>query len=387
MPLCSCGVIPAALGLKRDGASNGATMGFLISTPQTGVDSILVSASFLGLPFAIFKVLSALITGVLGGLLVNFYEKRKTRERLNNALLPSSPQLASLVFPSPRHEERGLRGEERSPLSASERGLGGEVTRLKIKSLLEFSINDLMRTIYGWVLFGIAAAAMIEIAVPPGGLSTTFGSHGLLSMLGMLLIAMPLYVCATGSVPIAASLINAGMPLGSALVFLMAGPATNSATLGAVYKTFGKAVTAIYVLVVAVMSIIFGLFFDWVLPSSIAHLDHVHQHGTNWIALISSTILFALFAYFIWSDLRTLLAKKLKKGIEEEKMQLTLSIKGMTCQNCVRHVKNALAAQPGVQSVEVDLEAGRALVSGDAIDAEKLAKAVAAAGYSAQPAK
>ncbi|MCA9710868.1 MAG: permease, partial [Myxococcales bacterium] len=198
LPLCSCGVIPAGLGLRRDGASPGASVGFLISTPQTGVDSMLVSASFLGWPFALLKVGAAVVTGVVGGWLTDAVHAQP------EATAPGGSSGAAAM-------DRSLRG-------AVAHGL------------------DVLRTIWRWVLVGVVASAAIEVLVPPRVFAMLTGAGEVWALLTVLALSLPLYVCATASVPIAAALVAGGFPPGAALVFLMAGPATNVATLGAVYR-------------------------------------------------------------------------------------------------------------------------------------------------------
>ncbi|MCF7855135.1 MAG: permease, partial [Candidatus Pacebacteria bacterium] len=191
MPLCSCGVIPAAIGLKKDGASDSATMGFLISTPQTGVDSIMVSAAFLGLPFALFKVVSAFVTGLIGGTITNI----------------------------------GISEKQRAGTPAADKKESAPCRTIStcIRNLLEFAVNELLYPVWKWIAVGILISAAISFFLPENALAEKAWATGLAGMFLMLLISLPLYVCATASVPIVASLVHAGMPTGAALVFLMAG--------------------------------------------------------------------------------------------------------------------------------------------------------------------
>ena len=178
LPLCSCGVSPAGIGLQRSGASRGASVGFLIATPQTGVDSVMVAAGFLGWPFALYKVAAALITGVTGGLLVEAIDPgEETRED-----------------EAPAHADRSLRG------------------------MLAHGI-DVIRMIWA-ILFGVVVSAALTVFLPAGGLETFVGSSAIVGILVVLMASVPLYVCATASVPIAATLVAAGLPTGAALVFL-----------------------------------------------------------------------------------------------------------------------------------------------------------------------
>ena len=243
MPLCSCGVVPTAIGLHNQGASRGATTSFLISTPQTGVDSVLVSAAFLGWPFALFKVFAAFVTGVFGGWLAD--------------------RVAARAGPVDLLVEQGQpwRIEGNRWLAA-----------------LRYAVFDILGAIDLWLIVGILLAAVITTLVPGGSLENITWTQGLGGMLLVLAISLPLYVCTTSSVPIAASLIAAGMPAGTALVFLMAGPATNIATIGIVYRTLGGHVLGVYLGTVIVASMIFGMGFDFVLGGQSGNAV-AHAHG------------------------------------------------------------------------------------------------------------
>jgi uncharacterized membrane protein YraQ (UPF0718 family) len=263
LPLCSCGVIPAALGLRKDGASKGASVSFLISTPQTGVDSVAVTASLLGLPFALFKVFSAFVMGIAGGMLVN-------------AADPDSDQ-------PPSHSKTASKQHFPHPISEAFR----------------FSYFRLFHEIWLWLLIGIGISALITTLLPEGSLSNFAWASGISGMLIMLVIGLPLYVCATGSVPIAASLVAAGMPTGAALVFLMAGPATNVATVGAVIKTFGKKITGIYLAVIIAGSIGLGMLFNSLFaPIGGGHI-HDHYHFLpEWVHTTAVVMMFLGMAHF-----------------------------------------------------------------------------------------
>ncbi|HYN76992.1 MAG TPA: permease [Lamprocystis sp. (in: g-proteobacteria)] len=343
LPLCSCGVIPTALGLRNEGASKGATTAFMISTPQTGVDSILVTVAFLGWPFALFKLAAAFVTGLVGGVLVN---------RLTEPDPPAPPPEA---------------GEEPAP-----RGLAAIVAALR------YAVDDLLGAIDLWILAGVVVAALIGVLLPTDFFASQSWSQGILGMLVMLAIALPLYVCTTGSVPIAASLIAAGLPAGSALVFLMAGPASNVATFGAVYRTLGGRVLAIYLGTVAILSILFGLFFDGLLPALGAASPGTHQHapGMHWIGTLSALLLIALMMYLTLRRVRTRLAPPPAPAAD-----LTLTVQGMTCQHCVASVKRALEGCASVVEASPDLASGLVRVRGSQLDLGALATAVEKAGF------
>ncbi len=348
MPLCSCGVVPTAIGLKNEGASKGAATSFLISTPQTGVDSILVSASFLGWPFALFKVVAAFVTGIIGGSLVNATVKEP-------------------ALPAPSAMQPITLGPSRGIIPA-----------------IRYGIFDLLAMIDLWIIAGVVASALIAVWIPEGSLNDVSWLQGITGMLVVLGIALPLYVCTTGSVPIAASLIAAGMPLGSALVFLMAGPATNVATMGAVLRALGGRVLAIYLATVAGLSILFGLLFDFVLGTPTGATGHAHLHGPAWI---ETTAAIAMSALLLGLTLRRLTnrikAKSASKG--ENDMTTSLKVEGMTCQHCVANVKKVLEADPSVESAQPDLASGLVTLEGLHLDLPALAAIVEKAGYKASP--
>ena len=286
MPLCSCGVIPTAIGLHRDGASRGSATGFLISTPQTGVDSILVAASFLGWPFALFKVGAALVSGLTGGLLVNALEREEAVEvKVGSCCSIETPPRQGCC-----------------PTDQPQR------PRPRWLEALHFGLIDLLKDIYLWVVAGVLVAAAISAFVPAGRLSEISWTQGLAGMVAMLVISLPMYICATASVPLAASLVGAGMSPGAALVLLMAGPTTNVATMGAIYRTFGSKTLGIYLATVAVMSIVLGMTFDWLIAGEGVRLGQI-QPLPQWFTVMAAGALLVLFAVFAVVDLRRRLAR------------------------------------------------------------------------------
>lgn len=347
LPLCSCGVIPAGLGLKKDGASDGACVGFLISTPQTGVDSILVSGSFLGWPFAFFKLAVAAVTGILGGWLVE--------------ALPASA--------NPRGSVQSL--------AVPQTGRGG------VRELISHG-SDIIRSIWLWLVFGVLVSAAIDVFVPDSYIAQ-LGAWGIWpSLLAVLALSVPLYVCATASVPIAAALVAAGLPAGAALVFLIAGPATNVATIGAVYRHFGRRVLAVYLGTILAGSMLGAVAFESLLSGIAAPTaaGHAHHETHPWWAVGSGWILLALFAWFALADLRRWWQHR-RAAEAESQGELKVAVQGMRCANCVAHVERALRALAGVQSCVVRLEPGEAIVRGQ-VKADRVRQAIRQAGYQAE---
>ncbi len=361
LPLCSCGVIPAGIGLKRTGASNGSAMGFLISTPQTGVDSILVSATFLGWPFALFKVAAAAVTGIAGGWWV---------EGMKDDGAPVEDEAPA--------EEAGVE-------SGGHR-IGGMVVP-KITEMIDHG-GELLQSIWRWVAVGILVSAAIEVLLPQQAWLdlAALGTFG--AAAAALVISLPLYVCATASVPIAAALVANGLPLGAALVFLMAGPATNVATVGAVYRGFGRKVTAVYLTTVIVGSLGFAVLFESLIGGAAVRAGHAHEHGVPWWAATSAILLVLMFGWFGLQEFR-----RWRRNVRADRWSteqvaagepggraVEIAVTGMTCGNCADAVESALLAAPGVQAARVDLTGGTATVWG-ATAASTLREAVQDAGF------
>lgn len=340
LPLCSCGVIPAGLGLRRDGASAGSSVGFLIATPQTGVDSMVVSASMLGWPFALFKVGAALVTGLIGGLATDRWA-------------PSGGTLALA---------------EGEACSASRRDLRAGFDHAMM----------VLQSIWRWLLFGILVSAALDAFVPAAVWTQVAGWNPGLSMLAALLISLPLYVCATASVPIAATLVAGGLPAGAALVFLMAGPATNVATIGAIRRGLGGRATWIYLVTVIAGSMLLGASFDWLLAGHAQMPAHAHGES-NPIALAATVVFWALMAFFAFDDAKAALARVVNAR-KPAPHQVDLAVTGMSCQGCVRKLHRTLTADAEVESAEVTLEPQRARVYGPISEA-RVRELVAEAGY------
>ena len=343
LPLCSCGVIPAGLGLKKDGASDGASVGFLISTPQTGVDSILVAAAFLGWPFALFKVAAAAITGMTGGILT---------ERLGGPV-------------------KAFDGE-------SSHSADPEATGLKAGII---HAEDLIRSIWGWLVFGVIVSAAISTFIPASSI-TTFATWGAVAtMLAMLLISVPLYVCATASVPIAASLVAGGMPTGAALVFLMAGPATNVATIGAIHRAFGGRILGIYLTTIVAGSAGLGLLYDSWLGAQVSSASAHSDHASVW-AIAATTLLTVLILKYAIDDGWRWLKTRRALQSSASASRVVLSVEGMTCGGCVSRLERELKGADGITTATVSLEPGQAIVDGD-LDTAQVAPRIEAAGFKA----
>ncbi len=268
LPLCSCGVLPAAFGLRRAGASKGATTSFLISTPETGVDSVLLSYVLLGPVFAVVRPVVAVASAIFTGLAVAVAIR-------DEAAPFSAPQPAEGCC-------CGEMAEERTGLIAG----------------LRYAFADLWDDIALWLAGGLLAAAVVVTVAPPDVLAAW--AQGPLAMLVVLAVSVPMYVCASASTPLALALLHAGVSPGTALVFLLAGPATNLAGLALVRRELGGATMAIYLAGVVLTSLAAGLALDaiwraaaWPLPAAPAGQAESGYH--LWLGLASALLL--LLAY------------------------------------------------------------------------------------------
>ena len=335
LPLCSCGVVPAGIGLKNDGASDGASVGFLISTPQTGIDSVLVSASFFGWPFAIFKMLAAAVTGIVGGWLTE-------------------------VSGEPESELDQVPGDSRTDdLSTGEISTCPALPRSRtawIGELWSHSM-EVLQSIWWWLLVGVFVSALIT-SLGFEGIIQQVGEGGLfVSMLLMLVIATPLYVCATASVPIAAALVSSGLPPAVALVFLMAGPATNLTTMGAIRKRFGWRVLGVYLGTLIVGSFLSAFLFDWVLSARVGAGDIHGHHHNNWWSTLSAIAVLLLIGHIV-------LKRFFVPQHVEDSSTVELFVAGMNCSSCVNRIETAVGKLTGVDSIRVDLGRGVASING-----------------------
>ena len=362
LPLCSCGVLPTAVALRRQGASKGATTSFLIATPQTGVDSIAATYSLLGLPFAILRPVAALTGAVLGGAAVDRLNKR-TDDGISDAGADSCCAAAD------EDEYRGM-------------SLGR-----KIIEAMRYGLVDMVASVGKWLVIGLIVAALITVLVPDE-LFVNLSRYPLLAMGVMILVAVPMYVCATGSIPIALSLMLKGLSPGVAFVLLMAGPAANFASVMILSKAMGRRATMIYVGSVVVTAIGFGLLVDMLLPAS--WFIPSSMHGVTCHGGHSDVSLFATACSILLAALLVYTSVKFRgnhhthnHNINEMEMENKYRISGMACPHCQATVTKAISAIEGVESVSVDLASGIATVTGN-VNADAVNKAVYDAGFNVE---
>ena len=363
LPLCSCGVIPVSASFHRHGASRAATTSFLLSTPQTGVDSIAITYALLGLVFAVYRPVIALATGLLGGLLVMLFVQ----------------------------SNRNGTADEAQPHECTESCCTGKNSRNVVRRAVEYGFVTLPRDIGIALLVGVVIAGAISALVPPDQWKPYLGG-GILAIILMMLLGIPIYVCASASVPIAAGLIHLGASPGAALAFLIAGPATNAATITTVWKLLGSRTALLYLLTIAISAVAGGLTLDWLMPTMQAVVPpltaHVHQHmGFDWLSAIWAILLLAVLGYSYAAKPEPETYAESPEApppdASEPRQRVELAISGMTCSHCVAAVTHALTDCPGVKSVHVDLSTGRALIVGEQLDAQQLIAAVNSLGYHA----
>ncbi len=278
LPICSCGVVPLALSMRRQGSSKGAALSFLVSTPETGVDSIAISYALLGPVFAVFRPVAALVTAVVAGLWANSV-KEEDKEKEEPPV--DSCQVCDLENGDTVHAH----------------------TRKEMaRSAFRYAFDEFFGEIAGWLFFGFLLAGIVSYVIPENFFGGFLGGS-FSTMLIMLAVGVPIYICASASTPIAAALILRGLNPGAALVFLLAGPATNAATIAMVGRYLGKRVTVIYLTVVCVMSLLMGFLLNWLFL--VLGLDYAAQvtRGTEfmplWLKIGASGVVLALFLRYL----------------------------------------------------------------------------------------
>jgi hypothetical protein len=243
IPLCSCGVLPAAASLKKQGANKGATAAFLISTPESGVDSISITYALLDPIMTIARPVSAFVSAMVAGVAINIFLAPKNLKKEHSEISREFSCGCSGACSAPKIQLTDLRLSE------------------KLKEGLKYAITDIWGDLAGWFFIGLLVAGLITVLIPDKTISAYLGG-GLSSMLLMLCFGIPLYICATASTPIAAAFILKGVSPGTALVFLLVGPATNITSLSVLFGILGKKATAFYLIAIAIVAVICGLSLD-----------------------------------------------------------------------------------------------------------------------------
>ncbi len=345
LPLCSCGVIPTAMSLRREGASRGAVVSFLIATPQTGIDSIVATYGLLGWPFAIVRPVAALCTALVGGGLAMLGKQTDIGESTNDPLRPTTAPQGWLA---------------------------------RLREAFRYGFVEMIQDIGPRLVVGLVVAAIITICVPVEWF-VVFEGNTWASMLLVLAIAIPMYICATGSIPIAVALMLKGLTPGAALVLLMAGPACNIASILVVRKMLGRKTMYVYLASIIAGAVAFGSIVDWLqfrgVVDFLAQLtasDACCGTSVSWAGIAAGVLLLGLL-------FNALVLKRLQK--KNNTNMKTYHVEGMHCNHCRMFVEKAILEVDGVTDAKVDLHRKEAYVEGTASD-EAICRAIEKAGYS-----
>ena len=352
LPLCSCGVIPVAATLRESGASKGATVSFLVSTPQTGVDSIFLTYGMLGPMFALFRPLAALASGFFSGIVINNFD-----HDMHHHLSESDN--------APKTKE-----------SLDKRIISG----------VKYGFLTLPADIVIPLTQGLVVAAAIAILIPPQFIAEHFSSSNLIQYTMMLAVSLPIYVCATASIPIAVVLMAKGITPGAAFIFLMAGPATNASSIAVIKNILGKRTLYHYLVLIAFTAISFGYILDNFLTVTLPDMSsHTHHHVMDdYGSIILSVIFLAILvnAYFYRSKSESTDSADIENNIENDQEKIAITVDGMTCSHCKESVESAIYSFSGVASASVDLLTGNVIVVGSGLDETALKEKITAKGFS-----
>ena len=354
LPLCSCGVIPVAATLKDYGASKGATTSFLVSTPQTGIDSIFLTYGMLGPVFAIFRPVAAFVSGIFCGIVVNTIDH-------DNVIQPE-------------------------PITKFSKDNATIFEKIKIG--VEYGFLTLPKDIVVPLFQGLLIAACIGYFIPPDFIASFLSSNSFLEYFVMLIVSLPLYVCATASIPIALVLFMKGVSPGAVFVFLMAGPATNASSIAVIGNIMGKKILYLYISLIASTAVFFGVIFDlfFQIDKNIIS-KHIHHHNHENTFYIILTIFFTAI-------MANAYASKLKKEAPNMNSSKTLNegriesldfiVKGMTCSHCKASVESSIKSIDDKIETFVNLSTGRVSIKGLSIDKLKVKEKIESRGFTVE---
>jgi len=270
LPLCSCGVVPAALGFRRQGATPGATAAFLIATPETGADSISLSYALMDPIMTVFRPVVAVVTAVTAGIWINLFGDRKSPAHEDAEPHPDAEvasHLSATDDASHGHLHHPHELSDDSFHSAEGVGVAGVArVRRAVERICHYAFRQLLDDTSYWVVLGIVLSGVVAAALPPTVIHQYLSSE-LGSMLVMLLICIPIYVCASEATPVAAALVMKGLNPGAALVFLLAGPATNVGSVVMLSRFLGARFVAIYLSSIVAVSLLAGFAVNWIYRS------------------------------------------------------------------------------------------------------------------------
>lgn len=321
LPLCSCGVLPAAIGLRKSGASKGATAAFLISTPQTGIDSFFATGSLLGWVFALTRPLVATLTGLAGGMLVDAMDHEPAPDAVT---------------------AKSLEGKRSGVLG-------------KVLAMLHYGYGMLLGNVAGALLIGMLISAGIMAFVPENFFQESFLGNDWVAFPVMLLIGIPMYVCSTASIPVALSLMAKGISPGAALIFLIVGPALNGASLTILLRLLGKMCTFLHLMIIAGFAVGAGVLLNlvntrWQLLPNYLEGCGCQTHEVGWSSLVAALLLALLLIYHLSKKCYTRFSTMTATPPPPQATRIT--IKGMMCDHCRGAAKKLLLNYPSVTAVE-----------------------------------
>ncbi|MCK5917269.1 MAG: SO_0444 family Cu/Zn efflux transporter [Cocleimonas sp.] len=304
LPLCSCSVIPFISALRKSGASKSATQTFLIATPITGADSIMATYGVFGWVFTLYRIISSVVIALVAGLLTLLFVPD------DNAKKPVDTPKYTPIDPN---KKPNLAYPVGKPLNI--KVIKAEDKLSIVQKILSYAFDDIYKDIAKSLMIGIIIGALI-VTFMPANLSDYISSNAFINYALVLLISMPLYVCATASIPLGLSLLAAGFSPGAAFIFLTAGPATNTITMSVVLKTLGKTSLIIYLSSVLIGSLFFGYFFDSFFSESLSAINilAVHKEDSGFIAQVSSVILLYLSLNYIFNKKAQLMGGRCSGG-------------------------------------------------------------------------
>tara|TARA_B100001248_G_scaffold96210_1_gene71490 strand:- start:565 stop:1827 length:1263 start_codon:yes stop_codon:yes gene_type:complete len=351
LPLCSCGVIPVAATLRESGASKGSTVSFLVSTPQTGVDSVFLTYGMLGPAFALFRPIAAFFSGILSGVVINnfdedehYYTRKEDLEKNNQ-----------LQFKD------------------------------KIISGVKYGFISLPADIVVPLFKGLLVAAAISIFLPPDYIANHFTSNKYVQSLTMLAISIPFYVCATASIPVAVALMAKGISPGAAFIFLMAGPATNASSIAVIKNILGAKTLYFYLALISFSAIFFGLTFDLLFKETafaVPNLLHHHNHGSGLGTLLGFAFILILINAYISRFKENVRVNHSNDSLLNESFsQRQIIVDGMTCGHCKESVENVLNTFDNIKKASVDLISGKVILEGVDIEIDKIKEKIVSRGF------
>ncbi len=345
LPLCSCGVIPVSASLKKHGASKGSVISFLVATPQTGVDSIMVTYGMLGLPILIFKLIVALISGIMAGTLSDIYDKdisKNTQDSCKDECCDNEKE--NIIVRAFNYGFRTLPKDIAEPL------IIGIILSGVISLLASFD--------------GVQSA----IAIIP---NNNWGA--IIKIIIVMCFSIPLYICATASIPLALTLATLLGSPGAAVALLIAGPATNISTITTTFKIVGRKSTLIYIGTVFLFGLLGGIIADLMKLQfyNNSGMHHHHETGISFLSIISIFILILI----LFVSLKNI------KTLQKTTQSISLKVQGMTCSHCESNVVKALMSIKGSKKVMASHDTGEVIIESENFDISKVKKALDSFNY------